>query len=183
MTSGIIQSDASPWNIPFHTSRLRAAEPECLIAAVGIGVGHVNGPLGRSLNLRSLRRFQHLVVRDADSAERLSGLGLDDAVVGADSVIALEPPNALAELWRCLAREQRRPGRAWPQVEADQTPAATSRRRIASLVRGVYLAALAAGVCGWPRPLRSSHRTRTALRFVGWGRGPPRQRRRGRGPQ
>ena len=53
------------------------------MAAVGMGVGHVRGPLGRSLSFRSLRRFRHVVVRDADPAERLCGRRLDNTVVGA----------------------------------------------------------------------------------------------------
>ena len=65
VAGGIIQSGTSPWNVPFHASRLRAAGPGCLMAAVGMGVGHGRGPLGRSLSRRALRRFRHLVVRDA----------------------------------------------------------------------------------------------------------------------
>ena len=91
VAGGVIQSETSPWNIPFHTSRLRAAGDGCLMAAVGMGVGHVRGPLGRGLSRRALGRFGHLVVRDAESAERLRGWGLHNAVVGADPVIALEP--------------------------------------------------------------------------------------------
>ena len=65
VAGGVIQSETSPWNIPFHTSRLRAADAGCVMAAVGMGVGHVRGSLRRSLSRRTLRRFRHLVVRDA----------------------------------------------------------------------------------------------------------------------
>lgn len=92
VAGGIIQSETSPWNIPFHTSRLRAgARAGCAMAAVGMGVGHVHGPIGRSLGRRSLARFDRLVVRDAGSARRLRRWGLDDAVVGADPALALRP--------------------------------------------------------------------------------------------
>lgn len=91
IAGGVIQSETSPWNIPFHTSRLRAAGSRVPVAAVGMGVGRVDGPLGRSLSRRSLRRLRQIVVRDADSARRLRDLGLDGAVVGADPVIALDP--------------------------------------------------------------------------------------------
>ena len=91
IAGGVIQSETSPWNIPFHTSRLRATGPRCLMAAVGIGVGHVHGPVGRGLSRRSLGRLRHIVVRDADSAGRLRSWGLDGVAVGADPVIALEP--------------------------------------------------------------------------------------------
>ena len=67
------------------------------MAAVGMGVGHVRGPLGRGLSRRALRRFGHLVVRDTET-------------------------------------------------ETDQTPTATSRKRVVSVAWGVCLAALAAAV-------------------------------------
>ena len=91
VAGGVIQSETSPWNIPFHTSRLRAVGADCSMTAVGMGVGHVRGPLGRGLSRRALRRFGHLVVRDAASAERLHSLGQHNAVVGADPAIALDP--------------------------------------------------------------------------------------------
>ena len=94
IAGGVIQSETSPWNIPFHTSRLRAAAAEsCPAAAIGMGVGHVPDLLGLSLSRRSLRHLSHLVVRDEDSAERLRRWGLPRVVVGADPVLALEPPN------------------------------------------------------------------------------------------
>ena len=91
IAGGLIQSETSPWNIPFHTSRLRAAGRDWPMAAVGLGVGQVHGPLGRSLARSSLRRLRRIVVRDADSARGLRSLGLNDVAVGADPVMALEP--------------------------------------------------------------------------------------------
>ena len=91
VAGGVIQSETSPWNIPFHTSRLwAAAAARCPAAAVGIGVGQVPGPLGRGLARRALRRLHTLAVRDRDSAERLRGWGLHGAAVGADPVAGLE---------------------------------------------------------------------------------------------
>ena len=92
VAGGIIQSETSPWNIPFHTSRMRAgARAGCAMAAVGMGVGHVRGPLGRSLGRSSLERFDRIVVRDAESARRLQEWGLDKTAVGADPALALKP--------------------------------------------------------------------------------------------
>lgn len=70
-----------PSNIPFHASGPRAPGAGCLMAAAGMCVGHVRGPLGRSLNRRSLRRFDPIAVRDADSAKRLHRWGLYNAAV------------------------------------------------------------------------------------------------------
>ena len=91
IAGGLIQSETSPWNIPFHTSRLRAAARHCPMAAVGMGVGHVHGRLGRRLAQGSLQRLHRIVVRDADSARRLRNWGLDGVAVGADPVMALAP--------------------------------------------------------------------------------------------
>lgn len=102
VAGGIIQSETSPWNIPFHTSRLRAAGRRLPVAAVGMGVGRVNGPFGRSLSRRSLSRFRRIVVRDADSARRLRSWGLDGVVVGADPAIALDPPAVDPEDTMCV---------------------------------------------------------------------------------
>ena len=102
IAGGVIQSETSPWNIPFHTSRLRAAGSRSPVAAVGMGVGRVHGPLGRGLSRRSLRRLRRIVVRDADSARRLRHLGLDGVVVGADPVIALDPPPPEPEDTMCV---------------------------------------------------------------------------------
>ena len=103
VAGGIIQSETSPWNIPFHTSRLRAgARAGCPMAAVGMGVGHVHGPLGRSLGRSSLGRFDRIVVRDTESAQRLHEWGLDRAVVGADPALALEPPPVDPDDTMCI---------------------------------------------------------------------------------
>ncbi len=91
IAGGLIQSETSPWNIPFHTSRLRSAPHRCPAAAVGMGVGHVHGRLGRSLARHSLRRLARIVVRDSDSARRLRSWGLHDVAVGTDPVMTLEP--------------------------------------------------------------------------------------------
>ena len=92
IAGGIVQSETSPWNIPFHTSRVYAAAAAgCPAAAVGIGVGRVRGPVGRTLARRALRGLNSLIVRDADSAEQLRAWGLHGAAVGADPVAALAP--------------------------------------------------------------------------------------------
>lgn len=111
IAGGLIQSETSPWNIPFHTSRLRAAGGRCRSAAVGMGVGQVLGPLGRGLARSSLRRLRRIVVRDADSARRLRDWGLDDVAVGADPVMALEPDPVEPDDTMCvILRPPNRPG-------------------------------------------------------------------------
>ena len=115
MAGGLIQSETSPWNIPFHTSRLRIAGRRCRLAAVGMGVGHVHGRLGRSLARSSLRRLHRIVVRDTDSARRLRDWGLDDVAVGADPVLALEPEPVEPDDTMCVILRPRQPARPCEQ--------------------------------------------------------------------
>ena len=128
VAGGIIQSETSPWNIPFHASRLFAATAARRpVAAAGIGVGRVTGAAGRILAQRTLRRLEHLVVRDVDSAERLRSWGMSNVAVGADPVAALSagavvpddtmcvilrPPNRRG--WRTYAGKASRATDSWP---------------------------------------------------------------------
>ena len=131
IAGGVIQSETSPWNIPFHTSRLRAAAPGCPVAAVGMGVGHVHGPIGRNLSRRSLGRLRRIVVRDSDSARRLHDWGLANAVVGADPVTALQPPPVEPEDTLCVIL--RPANRRGPRTAAGKAKSAT--RQAAALDR------------------------------------------------
>ncbi len=145
IAGGVIQSETSPWNIPFHTSRLRAAAAGLPMAAVGMGVGHVRGPVGRSLSRRSLRRLGRIVVRDADSARRLHDLGLDAAVVGADPVTALDPaPVEPADTMCVILRPANRRG---PRTAAGKARSATRQTAaIDRMARAVEAAAAATGL-------------------------------------
>lgn len=87
VAGGLIQTETSVWNIPFHASRLRAGRhlPGC---TVGLGVGTMGGLLAVPIARGSLRRLRPVVVRDHDSADRLRGWGLRDVRIGSDPVIA-----------------------------------------------------------------------------------------------
>ena len=145
IAGGVIQSETSPWNIPFHTSRLRAAGSRVPVAALGMGVGRVDGPIGRGLSRRSLRPLRRIVVRDADSARRLHDLGLDGVAVGADPVIALDPPTAKPEDIMCvILRPANRRGLRTAAGKADRAkPDAEELDRIA---RSIDAAASATGL-------------------------------------
>ena len=89
---GLIQSETSPWNLPFHASRFWAAAAARLpAAAIGLGVGSVPGRISRGVAMSSLRRMRPVVVRDEASARRLRSWGCRGAMVGADPVIELRP--------------------------------------------------------------------------------------------
>ncbi len=146
VAGGIFQSETSPWNIPFHTSRHRAgARAGCTIAAVGIGVGHVHGWLGRGLSRGSLRRFDRIVVRDADSAQRLRQWGLGSAVVGADPALALEPNPVDPDDTMCIIL--RTPNRRGARTAAGKAKKTTGRApTLDRIARTIDEAAAATGL-------------------------------------
>ena len=145
IAGGVIQSETSPWNIPFHTSRLRAVGSRFPVAAVGMGVGQVHGLLGRGLSRRSLRRLRRIVVRDADSAQRLRSWGLDDVAVGADPVMALEPEPVEPDDTMCVIlrpANRRGPQTAASKAETAKPPPAVLDR----LARAIDAAAASTGL-------------------------------------
>ncbi len=97
LSGGVVQSETSPWNMWFHMSRLRAfrrsasgtrRRGRAVVAAIGLGVGHVRGAGDRRLAVSEMRRACHVVTRDAASAQRLRGWGVPDVAIGADPVLA-----------------------------------------------------------------------------------------------
>ncbi len=98
LSGGVVQSETSPWNMGFHMSRLRAfrrsgsaasdeGRRQVAAAAVGLGVGHVQGAVDRRMAVSELRRACRVVTRDAASARRLRDWGVPDVEVGADPVL------------------------------------------------------------------------------------------------
>ena len=101
VAGGLIQTETSVWNIPFHASRLQSGRrlPGC---AVGLGVGRVGGPLAVPIARRTLRRLRPIVVRDHDSADRLAGWGLRNVRVGSDPVIGMQVDQVAPEDTICV---------------------------------------------------------------------------------
>lgn len=101
---GLIQTETSVWNIPFHAARWRAAR-RIPAAAVGLGAGRVDGALPAWTARRALHRMQSIVVRDQASADRLADWGLRGVRVGSDPVIGeetapVEPCDAVCVILR-----------------------------------------------------------------------------------
>ena len=101
ISGGVVQSETSPWNMWFHMSRLHAygrsapapshhRRARAVVAAIGLGAGHVRGAGSRRMAVSAMRRACHVVTRDADSARRLRGWGVPDVAVGADPVLAAD---------------------------------------------------------------------------------------------
>ena len=145
IAGGLIQSETSPWNIAFHTSRLRAAGPGCPMAAVGLGVGRVHGPLGRGLARSSMRRIRRIVVRDAASARHLRGWGLNSVAVGADPAMALElEPVAPGDTMCVILRPANRRGLRTAAAKAKRSK--PSHAALDRMTRAIDAAAAATGL-------------------------------------
>lgn len=143
VTGGLIQSETSMWNIPFHALRMRSARlmPGC---AVGLGVGRVTNPVAVSIARRALGRLATVAVRDHESAERLLGWGLDRIRVGADAVIG-EPVDPVdAEDTVCvILRPPNRRGIGTAAAKASRPPPAS---RNAALAEGISAVSAATGL-------------------------------------
>ena len=133
-TGGVMQAETSPWNIPFHFSRLQAASmAQCRVAVIGMGVGLVPGRFGRGLACRALRRAEMIVVRDAQSAQRLHRWGLSDIKIGADPVLRLKPaPTSTGDMKPTPAdtRDMLSVILRHPNRRGFRTAAAKSRRKL-----------------------------------------------------
>lgn len=150
LAGGVFQAETSPWNICFHTSRLRAtARANRPSAAVGLGVGNlgsgrVHGRLQRRLVRSGLLPARPVVVRDRDSARRLRECGVRDVAVGSDPVLGsrtvavsdsdtmcviLRPPNRRG--LRTAASKARRPAALEIDSIATSLDAVASRTGLA----------------------------------------------------
>lgn len=113
VAGGIVQAETSPWNLPFHASRLLAARSTGeRSAAVGLGAGRVRGRFGPALVRAALGKLGAIVVRDHDSARLLARWGLSDAAVGADPALSLDapPPSAPGDTMAVILRPPNRRG-------------------------------------------------------------------------
>jgi polysaccharide pyruvyl transferase CsaB len=94
---GLVHDVTSPFNLPYHLSRVWAAEAtRTPWAGVGLGVGPLGTRLGRRL-ARSLRRAVAVSVRDPDSAALLERIGVPGAVTAADLALHLPRPRVEVE--------------------------------------------------------------------------------------
>ncbi|MCY4175319.1 MAG: polysaccharide pyruvyl transferase family protein [Acidimicrobiaceae bacterium] len=144
---GLVQSETSPWNIPFHMSRLLAAPSGLPAAALGLGVGDVAGPTARRLARAALRRLERIVVRDSESARRLHQWGIAPGTVieGADPVMDLEPAPVAAGDTMCVTlRPPNRRGLGTAAHKAAR--AAPSAATLEAMARAVAAASDAAGL-------------------------------------
>ena len=91
LSGGLIQNETSPWNLPFHASRVWASR-HLPCGTVGLGVGRVTGRWSVAIARRMMCRMNPLVVRDHASADRLVAWGVARVRVGADPVMAEEVP-------------------------------------------------------------------------------------------
>lgn len=151
VAGGIVQAETSPWNLPFHASRLLAARSTGeRSAAVGLGAGRVRGRFGPALARTALGKLGAIVVRDHDSARLLARWGLPDAAVGADPALSLDapPPSAPGDTMAVILRppNRRGPGTAGAKARSWGRPGPDRHRWIDQVARSLDAAASAAGL-------------------------------------
>lgn len=131
LAGGLIQNETSPWNLPFHASRLWAGR-RLPAGTVGLGVGRVKGRGSLAIARRMMRRMSPLVVRDHASADRLISWGIAPVRVGADPVIAEDaPPSAPDDSFCVILRPPNRRGVGTAAAKAGP-PSAVRAAAIAS---------------------------------------------------
>ena len=141
---GLLQDTTSPFNLPYHLSRILAARLRGTpVVGVGLGAGALDTRLGRAEVVRGLRPLAGLSVRDRASQQLLTDLGIADVQLGTDLAVALadagpqsalpeapsvQPPAALragaqpTSLAVCLRPWSGRRGRLPAQARGDATP-------------------------------------------------------------
>lgn len=103
IAGGVVQNETSPWNIPFHASRLWAANmARCPFSAIGMGAGLIRGNISRSIMRRALQPADMLVVRDANSARLLQQWDLQNVKIGADPVFGLKTETTTTSDTMCV---------------------------------------------------------------------------------
>ena len=91
---GILQDDTSPWSLPYQLHRVVMAKKVGVpVLGMGLGVGPIRRRSSRLLLRRILNDTGPLGVRDLESSELLSGLGLVQATPTADLVISSPIPD------------------------------------------------------------------------------------------
>ncbi|MCY3539378.1 MAG: hypothetical protein F4Y75_04675 [Acidimicrobiia bacterium] len=133
---GLIQSETSPWNLPFHYTRVWAGRKTPL-GAIGLGVGRVKGLLQKSVARRMIGSMRPPVVRDHGSADRLTAWGFTEVRVGADPVLAEPVEPAEPEDSVCVVL--RPPNRRGVGTAASKAapPSATQAAALASCLEAV----------------------------------------------
>lgn len=148
MAGGLVQTETSPWNVPFHMSRIAACNTQrCAVATLGLGVGVVSNRLNRTLTRKSLNSAKVVVVRDQDSADRLCSWGVLNVKVGADPVFGLEPAvhhaHLASDYFCVILRSVNRKGlrtAASKSRNSKAIPADTDLRRLADAIDAVAAA-------------------------------------------
>jgi polysaccharide pyruvyl transferase CsaB len=92
---GLLQDDTSPFNLPYHLSRVGLARLRGTpYAGIGLGAGGLSTRVGRAQVRRALGGAVAVSVRDEPSRQLLADIGVPDVRVAADLAFALEPAAA-----------------------------------------------------------------------------------------
>ena len=123
---GLVQDQTSPWNTPYHLSRVWAARAgRTPVVAIGLGAGPLDTRLATALTRITLAPLRGITTRDATSAGVLESLGIDGVTVAADLALSLPVPDVVVDDHLVVAlRPWRRRRRRLPVAVARGGPAA-----------------------------------------------------------
>lgn len=95
---GLLQDQTSPFNLPYHLSRLAIARAAGTPrAAIGVGAGPLHTAVGRAQVRAALRGATAVSARDRGSVEVLRRAGVTDVRLAADLALSLPAPRVAAE--------------------------------------------------------------------------------------
>jgi polysaccharide pyruvyl transferase CsaB len=135
---GLLQDQTSPFNLPYHLSRLVVARATGTPRAViGVGVGPLYTAVGRAQVRAALRGTTAVSVRDHGSVEVLRRVGVGDVRLAADLALSLPAPTVAAEDRICACLRPWRPARGRLPVGSRAHRDVTAPAMVDRLARGL----------------------------------------------
>ena len=95
---GLLQDVSSPYNLPYHLTRVALARARRTpVVGLALGVGELRTALGRRLTRAATNGMVAVSVRDAPSQRLLAEVGGPPATLAADAALTLEAPDVEVE--------------------------------------------------------------------------------------
>ncbi len=139
---GVLQDQTSPFNLPYHLSRMAlAAAVGTPRAVIGIGAGPLHTALGREQVRLALRGPVAISARDQRSVDLLRTIGVGNVRLAADLALSLPVPQVAAEDTICACLRPWRAARGRLPVGMRPRADATAEDMVARLARGLDEAA------------------------------------------
>lgn len=139
---GLLQDQTSPFNLPYHLSRLAIARAAGTPhAVIGVGAGPLRTAVGRAQVRAALRGAIAVSVRDRGSGEVLRRVGVADVRLAADLALSLPTPTVAADDHICACLRPWRSARGRLPVAIHSRRDVTAVGMVDRLARGLDEAA------------------------------------------